>query len=128
MSAFETQPKSDTTRRVLLGLGIAAILAIVVLLFLPSQVHLTVDADDHAGYTTECSSIAVAGWPRDISSNPDDRMVAMGASSTDDSDGPAYEMCQTRRSLYNAGIGVLAIPASSLVVLAATRRPRPATN
>jgi hypothetical protein len=111
-------------RRVLLGMGIAAVGAIIVLLFLPSEVHLTVADEGHPGYTTECSSIVAAGWPRDLAGSSDDKMVAQGATSTDDSDGPAYEICQTRRTLYSAGIGILAIPASSLVVLAATRAQR----
>lgn len=117
-------PARDVSRRVLLVLGFAAVLAIVVLLFLPSQVHLAVDGDDHPGYTTECSSIVVAGWPRDLGASSDDRMVAKGAMSTDSSDGPEYEICQSRRTLYTAGIAVFAVPASSLMILAATRRNR----
>lgn len=115
-------PARDVSRRVLLVVGVAAVLAIIVLLFLPSRVHLTVDGDDHPGYTTECASIVVAGWPRDLGASSDDRMVARGVISTDDSDGPEYEICHTRRSLYTAGIGVLAVPASALMILAATRR------
>jgi hypothetical protein len=116
--------RSGGSRRVLLWTGIAAALAIVVLLFLPSQVHVVVDADDHPGYTTQCASIVAAGWPVDVGTSPEDRMAARGVVSTDDSDGSAYEICQTRRTLYTAAIGILAIPASSLIVLAATRGSR----
>jgi hypothetical protein len=124
MNADPQHMKSDGSRRILLWAGIAAAVAIIVLLFLPSQVHVVVDADDHPGYNTLCSSIVAAGWPVDVGTSPEDRMAARGVMSTDDSDGPAYEICQTRRTLYTAGIGILAIPASSLIVLAATRGSR----
>ncbi|SKB00251.1 hypothetical protein SAMN06295879_2967 [Agreia bicolorata] len=123
MSEHERTTQSGAMRWVLTSVGFAALIAIAVLLFLPSTVHLVVDDGNHPGYTTECSSIVAAGFPRDLGTSQD-RMVAQGANSTTDSDGPAYAACQSRRTFFVAGIGILAIPASALMFLAATRRPQ----
>ncbi|WP_285042420.1 hypothetical protein [Plantibacter sp. LMC-P-059a] len=101
---------------VLLAVGLASVVAMGVLAFLPSTVHERVDGDDDPGYTTVCSSVVVAGWPRDLSAG-EDRMVARGILSTDTSE-PPYDVCANRRTLSAAGMAVLAVPASALLVLA----------
>jgi hypothetical protein len=101
---------------VLLAVGLASVVAMGVLAFLPSTVHERVDGDDHPGYTTVCSSVIVASWPRDLSAG-EDRMVARGILSTDTSE-PPYDVCANRRTLSAAGMAVLAVPASALLVLA----------
>jgi hypothetical protein len=119
--------RADGTRSIswwlLLCLGIASVVLMAVLAFVPTTVHQIVDDDDHPGYTTVCSSVVAAGWPRDLGTG-DDRIVARGILSTDTSE-PPYEICQTRRSLFVAGMAVLAVPASSLIYLAASRPRRP---
>lgn len=101
----------------LLTVGLASVVVMGVLAFLPSTVHERVDADDHPGYTTVCSSVVVAGWPRDIGA-VEDRMAARGILSTDTSE-PPYDICANRRSLFAAGMAVFAVPSSALLVLAA---------
>jgi hypothetical protein len=101
---------------VLLAVGLASVVAMGVLAFLPSTRSCTVDGDDHPGYTTVCSSVIVASWPRDLSAG-EDRMVARGILSTDTSE-PPYDVCANRRTLSAAGMAVLAVPASALLVLA----------
>lgn len=107
---------------VLLCTGIASVVLMAVLAFLPSTVHERVDGDDHPGYTTVCSSVVLAGWPRDLGAG-EDKTIARGIVSTDTSE-PPYEICQSRRSLFVTGIAVLAVPASSLIFLAASRPRR----
>ena len=101
---------------VLLAVGLASVVAMGVLAFLPPTVHERVDGDDHPGYTTVCSSVVVAGWPRELGAGGD-RMVARGIVSTDTSE-PPYDVCANRRTLSAAGMAVLAVPASALLVLA----------
>jgi hypothetical protein len=100
----------------LLTIGLASIVVMGVLAFLPSTVHERVDGGDHPGYTTVCSSVAVAGWPRDIGA-VEDRMAARGILSTDTSE-PPYDVCANRRSLFAAGMAVFAVPSSLLLFLA----------
>ena len=56
---------------VLLAVGLASVVAMGVLAFLPPTVHERVDGDDHPGYTTVCSSVVVAGWPRELGTGGD---------------------------------------------------------
>lgn len=107
-----------------LFVGLASVVLMAVLAFIPSTVHEVVHDDDHPGYTTVCSSVVVAGWPRDLGTS-DDRIAASGILSSDTSE-PPYDACNGRRSLFAAGIAVLAVPASALVHLgmAGRRHPR----
>lgn len=101
---------------VLLMVGLASVVMMGVLAFLPTTVHERVDGD-HPGYTTMCSSVVVAGWPRDIGSIHD-QIAARGILTTNTSE-PPYDICANRRSLFTAGMAVLAAPASTLLILAA---------
>ncbi|XUK63241.1 Secreted protein [Plantibacter sp. RU18] len=101
----------------LLTIGLASVVAMGVLAFLPSTVHERVVGGDHPGYATVCSSVVVAGWPRDIG-DVDDRLAARGILSTDTSE-PPYDICANRRSLSAAGMAVFAVPSSVLLFLAA---------
>ncbi len=96
------------------------------LLFWSPSVEWVYDNPDHGGFSAECASIFTVGMPDKSfsggSSRPADGVVSFDGGERMER-AEAVEACSNRRTFHVAGMALLAVPASSLCVVAFTRRP-----